>query len=64
MTKPTQYQLYYQEQRKIAEGDRAFMESMIEDPPTKSEFDKLLKKRPHIYSRHSSFRDKLPDSRD
>lgn len=63
MKKPTQLQLYYQEQRKIADRDILMAELLKSDPPTKSEFDELLKKRPHIYSRYKAFRDELPDSR-
>ena len=62
MNKPTQLQMYYTAQRKAADMDHTWMEIM-KDPPTKSEFDSLLSKRPEVYSRYTKFRNQLPDSR-
>lgn len=54
--------MYYTAQRKAADMDSTWMEIM-KDPPTKSEFDSLLIKRPEVYSRYTKFRSQLPDSR-
>jgi hypothetical protein len=56
---PTQMQMFYQEQRKIADLNALFME-MVKDGMTRAELQKLITKRPHVYGRFSNWLPMLP----
>lgn len=55
----TQEQIYWEERRKIADLDHAFM-AMVKDGLTANELKALIAKRPHVYSRFSHWIFKLP----
>jgi hypothetical protein len=64
MSNKTQKQMYYTAHDKSAATNRAFLEMFENDPPTKTEFDAMLKTRPSLWGRFAKFRDQMPDSRD
>ena len=58
----TQLQMFYDEQRKIADRDQAFMD-MINDPDnpmTNTDLKCLIARWPERYSRYAGFIGKLP----
>lgn len=59
----TQKQMFYAEQQKIGERDRAVME-MIHDaanPMTRQDLDALIARRPNVYARYAGLRPRLPE---
>lgn len=57
----TQIQMFYDEQRKIADLNLAFM-AMVSDkrnPLTRAELQAMIDKRPHVYGRFSHWLDIL-----
>lgn len=59
--KPTQKQMFYQAHRKIADGNNAFMELVKAGDITRSELQRLIAKRPEVYTRFSAFLATLPE---
>jgi hypothetical protein len=59
MRKPTQREMFYQEHRKIADGNNAFME-LVRGGLKREELERLIAKRPSLWSRFSNWLDKLP----
>ena len=59
--KPTQKQMFYQAHRRIADGNNAFMELVKVGDITRSELQRLIAKRPEVYTRFSGFLDTLPE---
>lgn len=55
----TQAQIYWEEHRKIANLNQAFMD-MVKDGMTAKELEALIEKRPQVYSRFSHWIPKLP----
>lgn len=58
---PTQVQLFYQEQRNIAEGNALFLE-LVDGGLTREELDRCIERRPQFWSRFASYRELLPTS--
>ena len=54
----TQYQIYEQERRKIAEINITFLD-MVKDGLTKKELQALIERRPALWARFSNWLDKL-----
>ena len=57
----SQKQMFYQAHRKIADGNLAFMELVKAGDITRSELQRLIAKRPEVYTRFSGFLDTLPE---
>lgn len=57
----SQEQLFYQEQRNIAAGDRQFLD-LVNDGLTREDLDACIKRRPSLWSRFAAYRDLLPAS--
>ena len=55
----TQHQIYYEEQRKIAALNQAFL-CMVEDGLTRKELATLIERRPEKYERFENWLEKLP----
>ena len=55
----TQIQLFYQEQRKLADLNHLFM-MMVNDGLTKKELAINIHRRPELWSRFENWLDKLP----
>ena len=52
----TQQQFFYESHQKLAECDIQFMEIMKSNNPlTKEDFEKLVKKRPEFWKRYEKF---------
>lgn len=56
---PTQTQMFYAEQRKIAETNSTFLE-LVRDGMTREELKRNIERRPSLWSRFEGFLDKLP----
>ena len=61
MRKPTQYQIFYAEQRKLGDRNIQFLE-MVKDGLTREELQALINKRPAYYGMYENWLDKLPSS--
>ena len=59
MKKPTQFQIFYAEQRKIADQNRLFL-SFIDDGITSQELQKNIDRNPAVWSKYSAYLDILP----
>ena len=59
-----QLQMFYEVQRKLGEGDRAFMELVNHptNPMTNADLKALLERHPDRYSRYAGFVGKLRDT--
>ena len=55
----TQHQIFYEEQRKIADLNLAFL-CMVEDGLTREELMTLIERRPEKYERFENWLEKLP----
>jgi hypothetical protein len=55
-----QLQMYYDEQRKIAEQNLVFL-VLVKDGLTKKELQKHIDKRPEVWQGFSNWLDKLPE---
>ena len=60
--KKTQIQMFYEEQRKIANLDHAFMDA-VKEGLTRNELQSLIERRPQVYSRFSDWLEKLPEEK-
>ena len=60
MKKPTQLQLYYAKQRKIAEQNRLFL-SFVDDGITRQDLQKNIDRNPAVWSKYSAYLDILPE---
>ena len=58
---PTQEQMFYQEQRKIADVDATFLE-LFDDGLTREELARNIERRPSLWSRFSNWLEVLPCS--
>jgi hypothetical protein len=56
-SQPTQAQMYYQAQRKQADGDNLFMEMVKDGSMTKGSLRKLIERRPETWGRYSNWLD-------
>lgn len=54
-----QLQLYWQEQRKIADANKAFLD-LVAAGMTRADLEKNIERRPELWSRFSNWLDKLP----
>lgn len=59
MSGPTQLQIFYQEQAKIAETNKMFLQ-FVEEGLTRRQLELLIKRRPAHWGRFESWLDKLP----
>ena len=60
MTKTmTQKQMFYREQRRIADANNAFL-FLVEHGLTSKELEKNIQRRPEVWSRFSNWLEKLP----
>ena len=59
MSRPTQHQILYQEQRKIAEVNELFLQ-FVKDGMTREELARNIERRPELWGRFSNWLDKLP----
>lgn len=59
--KTTQEQMFYQAHRRIADVNMAFMELVKAGDITRSELQRLIAKRPEVYTRFSAFLATLPE---
>ena len=57
----SQEQMFYQAHRRIADGNMAFMELVKAGDITRSELQRLIAKRPEVYTRFSAFLATLPE---
>ena len=55
----TQHQIFYEEQRKIADLNTMFL-CMVEDGLTRKELMTLIERRPEKYERFENWLEKLP----
>lgn len=56
---PTQMQIFYQEQRKIAETNQLFLD-MVNDGLTREELQRNIDRRPSLWGRFANWLPKLP----
>lgn len=56
-----QLQMFYQEQRKIADGDNLMMEMIRNSEITNDELAELIKKRPEKYGKFAGFVGKIKE---
>jgi hypothetical protein len=63
MNQPTQEQMFYQEQRKIADGDLQFLEFVKDGTMNKVVLRRLIQRRPELWSRYANWLDgdRLPE---
>lgn len=57
---PTQKQMFYRTQKVNAELDQQFLK-LVEDGLTRAELQRLIDRRPSLWSRWASWLDKLPE---
>ena len=57
--KPTQLQMFYQEQSKLASCDKLFL-AMVKDGMTRQELQSCINHRPAIWGRFNNWLNKLP----
>ena len=55
----TQQQMFYQEQRKIAEANETFLE-LFNDGMTREELARNIERRPSLWGRYANWLDILP----
>jgi len=58
---PTQEQMFYQEQRKLADSNTTFLD-LVNDGMTREELARNIERRPSLWSRFSTWLDVLPSS--
>jgi hypothetical protein len=58
----TQYQMFYEEQRKIADADHLFME-LVRDGLTRAELQAAINRRPALWERYENWLPVLPETR-
>lgn len=58
----TQYQIFYEEQRKIADADHLFME-LVRDGLTRAELQAAINRRPALWERYENWLPVLPETR-
>ena len=58
----TQYQMFYEEQRKIADADHSFME-LVRDGLTRAELQAAINRRPALWERYENWLPVLPETR-
>jgi len=56
----SQLQMFYEEQRKIADANLTFLE-LVEDGLTRQELQRNIERRPELWARFSNWLDKLPE---
>ena len=61
MTALDQKKMFYAEGRKIADLNDLFMDMVRNNEITKTDLEKLIEKRPRVYSRFSGYLTTLPD---
>jgi hypothetical protein len=57
----TQIQIFYEEQRKIGQGNETFME-LVRDGLTREELQRNIERRPVLWSRFAGFLNTLPSA--
>lgn len=57
---PTQYEMFYQQSRAIADTDLLFIE-MVKDGMTRSELQRNIDRRPALWSRFAGWLSRLPE---
>lgn len=55
MTQPTQTQMFYMVQRKIADGNALFCEMMANGEISQRDLARLIERRPEVYQRFAGF---------
>lgn len=58
----TQYQMFYEEQHKIADADHLFME-LVRDGLTRAELQAAINRRPALWERYENWLPVLPETR-
>jgi hypothetical protein len=58
----TQYQMFHEEQRKIADADHLFME-LVRDGLTRAELQAAINRRPALWERYENWLPVLPETR-
>jgi hypothetical protein len=58
----TQLQIFYEEQRKIADADHLFME-LVRDGLTRAELQAAINRRPALWERYENWLPVLPETR-
>lgn len=58
----TQYQMFYEEQRKIADADHLFME-LVRDGLTRAELQAAINRRPVLWERYENWLPMLSETR-
>ncbi|MDO8414803.1 MAG: hypothetical protein Q7S87_01180 [Agitococcus sp.] len=58
---PTQLQIFYKEQRKLADANTTFLE-LVREGMTREELQTNIDRRPSLWGRFSNFVDQLPSS--
>lgn len=58
----TQYQMFYEEQRKIADANHLFME-LVRDGLTRAELQAAINRRPALWERYENWLPVLPETR-
>ena len=58
----TQLQMFYEEQRKIADAEQLFME-MVRDGLTRAELQAAINRRPALWERYENWLPVLPETR-
>ena len=58
----TQYQMFYEEQRKIADADHLFME-LVRDGLPRAELQAAINRRPVLWERYENWLPVLPETR-
>lgn len=58
----SQYQMFYEEQRKIADADHLFME-LVRDGLTRAELQAAINRRPALWERYENWLPVLPETR-
>lgn len=58
----TQLQMFYEEQRKIADADHLFME-LVRDGLTRAELQAAINRRPALWERYENWLPVLPETR-
>ena len=61
MSNTTQLQMFYAEQRKIAEANETFL-FMVKEGMTREELAKCIERRPALWQRFENWLDKLPST--
>ena len=61
MTALEQQRMFYAEGKKIAALNEAFTDMVRNNEITKTDLEKLIKRRPHVYGRFSGYLATLPD---